>query len=509
MSDNDDLMAQLQDPLANAPDSDAEDPEMAAAMERQKENLRPVARVDNLEEIGRRRNETRSHVIKLRDYTRNVGFRPLPADLLEFPHAAMLLIVTGRGHTRPASPYPGVCLLGCFGGDDAEMVQRQAVQYATRFILPKFPDCTIRSIALDKWTLLAATEQAMGDGEYCMARMDANMEAYYATLKGGQERFVHKVEDATGKKMTKPGGASESDTTQTASLVSKNKRKKLARVDEARSRAQVDLAEADGLGVERDTVQDNAPSVESSAAEGTSTATHNEVDSKLRNKLADAQAARLPKKAKELAAGDKQLDLLGVQTAKSKRVSAREDMRRWQVRTANQDKDTVPPYPAELIPRRQAVAAVCFLDDFRREAQTGKADKEPMLRILRVYESKDEAEKHIREHLAPYLADFNVDVVTLGDWLFPCDISDKEDSIETVWRDKTLNEIMARRKEERKQVRKYEQECDDQGVNPSELFIKQAEEGISVDELYAQLEIKADPWMEGSASRLAQEATNA
>ena len=449
----------------------------------QEKNLRPIARVDNLEEIGRRRNEANARLLKLRNYTEGMAFKPLPDHLKNQPYAYMLILMTGRGHQRPASPYPGICLLGCFEGDDREMLLRQIKDYAVRVIHPKFRECDIRLVPMDEWRIIASTLDLLDNDEYCQNRIKENVDLYYTHLRSNQRNFVKKVEEVTGKKMTNETDPTATSTTAPVEKLKKNKRKKLATIQE----------DADGMGVEREILDNDDTTTKETAPP--------DVHSKLNSKLKEAQTARLPVAVKKKVDGDAQLELLGLNKHKDTKVSARESMRRNQVRTMHGDKDLVPPYPNELIPRRQSVAAVCFMRDMRPEAHKCKVDKEPMFRILQTYESTVEAQAHVKEHLAPYMADFDVDVVSMGEWLFPEDLGDKEDGIETVFRDKTQNEIMQRRKEEKKQVSKYEKACQEQGVEPSELFLKQAEEGITMEELYEQMTIKGDVLSPGLISQ--------
>lgn len=422
-------------------DTQSLDLQQPSTLSEQELMCRQAARVDGIEEVERRRETQQASRVALRDLSINVGFNPLPASLRDNPHGALLLVVTGPGYTRPASPYPGVCLLAYFGDDDAGMVTRLATQYAQQVIVPNFNHCDLRLVPIDKWTLIASNPDRMADEQYCMTFMDNAMEGYYNMLRSNQTHFKQKVEQVTGKRLDAPAPDSQ------------------AEAQEPEAKAEPKLS-------------------------------HAELQAKMREKKIKLEAARVPKAVKEHCSGQEQMEVLGLgDRSKQNKVSVRQKLRREQVKERNKDAALMMPFPGHLLRRNQVCAAVCFLNDVRPEARKGKDDKQPMFRVLRVYESRESAEKDVEVNLSKFIADFDIHIVDMAEWLFPEDVDfDKQENFK--YRDKEQDRIMQRRLESKREVRDHELLRQEQGAAPTELFLKQAEEGISPDEYYKQTMIE-------------------
>lgn len=197
--------------------------------------------------------------------------------------------------------------------------------------------------------------------------------------------------------------------------------------------------------------------------------------------------ARLPAKVREAKLEGDRVATLGLPVDKGRqaKVSARHAARRARVQDENSSKATLPPLPGHLLPRRQLYAAVCFLPDCDPAVAKGHAPGEPMVRVLKTYDDKAAAQADVAANLSKHILDFHIDVVDMGEWLFPGAVD--YDAIENFqFRDTQQQEVMASRRRERKKVRNYETLCAQGEVPASELFLREAEEGISLEEYARQ-----------------------
>jgi hypothetical protein len=198
-------------------------------------------------------------------------------------------------------------------------------------------------------------------------------------------------------------------------------------------------------------------------------------------------SARLPAKVREAKVEGDRVATLGLPVDKGRqaKVSARHAARRARVQDENSSRATLPPLPGHLLPRRQLYAAVCFLPDCDPAVAKGHAPGEPMVRVLKTYDDKAAAQADVAGSLSKHILDFHIDVVDMGEWLFPGAVD--YDAIEEFqFRDTQQQEVMASRRRERKKVRNYETLCAQGEVPASELFLREAEEGISLEEYQRQ-----------------------
>jgi hypothetical protein len=77
----------------------------------------------------------------------------------------------------------------------------------------------------------------------------------------------------------------------------------------------------------------------------------------------------------------------------------------------------------------------------------------------------------------------------MGEWLFP-GVVDYDKIEQFQFRDEQQQEIMQSRRREKKKVRDYETLCQQEDLPSTELFIKEAQEGISMEEYYKQSQIQ-------------------
>ena len=207
----------------------------------------------------------------------------------------------------------------------------------------------------------------------------------------------------------------------------------------------------------------------------------------LHEKVEEGEDSRMPMKARQKKVEEEKIVTMGlpVDKVKQKKVSARLEARRNKIIDEMKDTQLLAPFPSYFLPRRQGCAAVCFLPDCDKTAEKGETVREPMVRVLKTYENKEEAEKDIQDNLSRYVTDFNIDVVDMGEWLFPeCVDYDKIEKFQ--FRDVQQQEIMQSRRTEKKKVRDYETLCKEENLPCTELFIKEAEEGIPLEEYHRQ-----------------------
>lgn len=379
------------------------------------EQLRAVKENEDskLAEIERRKTAAAGKRFLMRDYNKAVAQAALPADMRADAFGYMLFVVTGPGFERPASPHTGVLLLSYFGNADAAEAMAEATSFAAGVVAPKIPNFDIRLMAVDDWVVVASTPERMLDAEYCRTRVQENLDAYFAYLRGKQRAFVNKVERTTGKDI------------QTGAKKEDNERAALKQ--------------------------------------------------KMDAKLVELGHHRLGKAVKEKVTGEQQMKLLGLAADKEKDVSARKEMVRKQVRDKAKGMPRAWPVPSDVVRRSQVCAAVCFLEDMRKAARKGRITPEPMIRVLRVYPSVEAARKDVDENLSDAIVDFDIDIVDLGEWLFPWDVDyDKIESFR--YRDDEQDKIMQRRLISKQEVKRHERQCAEMGESAQELFLKSAED---------------------------------
>lgn len=110
------------------------------------------------------------------------------------------------------------------------------------------------------------------------------------------------------------------------------------------------------------------------------------------------------------------------------------------------------PRLAEL--RNQRYAVVVTLQDFSKEVLKGHDDPEPLVMFVDAFENEDEARKYMDEVLQDYIVNVHMDVVDMYEWLFPEDIN--PDQITEHYRHEELNRIMQERKNQKRELTKFE-----------------------------------------------------
>lgn len=483
------------------------------------EQAAEYARVQNLEEIANRREavkgqqESGGRRLALRNYDVQNGFTALPDECKRFKHELMLLAFTGPGYTKPCNPHAGVILMGSFGtdSDNQEEAFKQAQTFAVQTLAPAFRGADIRAVPMDKWTLIAKDAEHAANEQYCWSKMDDNMEAYYTVLKGNQKSFKRRVEESVK--------AIEQEL-QNAERELADAREKLdiaKREDTPQGKAKIqkleqqlkDFKKTGRATTEPEEYKETVEALERQLSYHTSLVVsqcernvkmwekrHQDIRDRkikaaLKDKIQEQEQARMTHKSREAKQEHEKVAVMGlpVDEAKRKKVSAKLEAQRAKVLQEHSDWETLPAFPSHVLPRSQGFAAVCFLPDCTPGAAKGKVLGEPMVRILKTYRDRQLAEEDVQQNLSKYILDFDIDVVDMGEWLFP-GVVDYDKIEQFQFRDEQQQEIMESRRREKKKVRDYETLCQQENLPSTELFIKEAQEGISMEEYYKQSQIQ-------------------
>lgn len=483
------------------------------------EQAAEYARVQNLKEIANRRDAVSARVgegeekrLALRNYNVRNGFTPLPDDCRTFKHGLMLLAFTGPGYTKPCNPHTGVIFMGAFGSDsdDEGEAFRQAQSFAVKTLAPAYQGADIRAVPLDKWTLIAKDPAHAANTEYCMAKMDENMEAYYSVLKGNQRSFKRRVEESV-KALEQELQNAERELADAREKLEMAKRE-----DTPEGKLKIQKLEKQLTDFKRDkhsTMQaeeykETVEALERQLEFHTSLVVpqceknvrmweqrHKEIKERklkatLRDKIQEQEQGRLTQKSRQQKQENEKVAVMGlpVDESKRKKVSAKMQAQRKKVMEDHNGWEELANFPSHVLPRSQNFAAVCFLPDCTNGAGSAKVE-EPMVRVLKTYRDRQLAEKDVKENLSKFIMDFDIDIVDMGEWLFP-GVVDYDKIEQFQFRDEQQQEIMESRRREKKKVRDYETLCQQADLPSTELFIKEAEEGISMEEYYKQSQIQ-------------------
>lgn len=375
------------------------------------EQVKELARVNNLEEINRRKEASSRLQLRKYDSVENVVFRQLPREFRDHEVGVVVFMMAGPEMQRPRCDKVAINFLAYFGGDREDDIMNSVKQYVANTIVPAYNTCDIRLMYVDKWALLAATPGKMTDQEYSYKRMEENALSFFNLLRRNQRSFVSKLEEATGKEVPIDG-----------------------ETEEEKQRRQ------------RSTLK-----------------------TQVAGKLAALEAKRMSNKTKVAMSGKQQDEFYGTGLGKvnKEKVSARRDALKQNLAQY----PSVPPLPAGLLRPKQAVAAVCFLEDQRSQAKKLKITPEPMVRVLKVYSSFDEAKKDVEENLKEHVLDFDIDIVDLGEWLFPWDV-DFEKLENFAYRDSEQNKIMHQKNQNKKDVSSFRKKCTENNIQQEDIVLQ-------------------------------------
>jgi hypothetical protein len=121
--------------------------------------------------------------------------------------------------------------------------------------------------------------------------------------------------------------------------------------------------------------------------------------------------------------------------------------------------------PATACIAKQNFAAIITLSDLRPAALNGSIRKEPLLAILGVFATEEEASNYGKYTASKQYPKCAIDIVDLFSWCFPENID--TDQIKEVYGSDQLNDIMRGRKENTKLTERFMSWCDQNNVQPA------------------------------------------
>ena len=105
----------------------------------------------------------------------------------------------------------------------------------------------------------------------------------------------------------------------------------------------------------------------------------------------------------------------------------------------------------------QRFAVISVLQDTLQSTRTGLKLPEPLVRVYGAFDSKKKATNFIKDTLAPYIGDYDMDIVDMYSWLHPQSI--KPEDVEEQFRDPEINNIMNHAKNEKKNSKAFRERC--------------------------------------------------
>lgn len=113
---------------------------------------------------------------------------------------------------------------------------------------------------------------------------------------------------------------------------------------------------------------------------------------------------------------------------------------------------------------KQSFAAVIILSDIRSIALKGDTDKEPLLAVLDVFGTEEDATNYAKYTASKQYPKCAIDIVDLYGWCFPENID--TDKIKEVYGSEQLNDIMQGRKDNLNITNKFEEWCRENKIEP-------------------------------------------
>ena len=151
--------------------------------------------------------------------------------------------------------------------------------------------------------------------------------------------------------------------------------------------------------------------------------------------------------------------------AKRRRVISKMHKRKAE----EEERHIAPPFSRSAQRRGQNWAVVSFLCDNTAEVIERNGNPEPLIRVHGLFEDADEAKEWRDEHLKDRVKYYDIDIVMVGEWLFPEDID--LEKLKEEYRNSEQQSIMQQRKEKKKELKAYEQYCKDEGIETNETVV--------------------------------------
>jgi hypothetical protein len=132
------------------------------------------------------------------------------------------------------------------------------------------------------------------------------------------------------------------------------------------------------------------------------------------------------------------------------------------------------PFPRNLEVRSQSIAAVVFIRDIEYQLKVGKkpgkpydgSEEEVTVVVLQSFDSDDVANDYVENCAHNELSSFNIDCVSMYEWLDVIDIEEKHlDEIQEKFDEPELDKIMQARKTEKQKKVAFEEYCRQQQIS--------------------------------------------
>jgi len=162
--------------------------------------------------------------------------------------------------------------------------------------------------------------------------------------------------------------------------------------------------------------------------------------------------------------GDLGKSMFAKQHTKKKHVSKRKEIMKEKFDTAIKDLKKTSVLSSSACIAKQNFAAVIILSDMRNVALTGEKDQEPLLAVLDVFGTEEEATNYAKYTASKQYPKCAIDIVDLYGWCFPENID--TDKIKEVYGSDQLNDIMQGRKDNMNMTDKFEAWCKENNVEP-------------------------------------------
>lgn len=113
---------------------------------------------------------------------------------------------------------------------------------------------------------------------------------------------------------------------------------------------------------------------------------------------------------------------------------------------------------------KQNFAVIIIIPDSRPEALSGLIDKEPLLSVLDVFATEDDATKYAKYTASKQYPKCTIDVVDMYAWGFPEHVD--TDKIQEVYGSDQLNDIMSGRKDNASMTEAFQKWCAENNIKP-------------------------------------------
>jgi hypothetical protein len=142
----------------------------------------------------------------------------------------------------------------------------------------------------------------------------------------------------------------------------------------------------------------------------------------------------------------------------------------WKEKTNEMGGRMPPPVSRMVEVRNQRYAVVSVVNDYETSTEENPLGNEPGVIVWAAFETEAEALKYNKCVASKKLRDHDLAIVSMYEWLFPHMMN--SDSVEQLYRNEELNNIMKHARTSSKQVRDFEDQCKREEVDVPTLSIE-------------------------------------